>query len=163
MIRTDYSRDIADVAAQIGLDADWLEAQVIIESSGKTDAFRYEPDFYRRYLENKPEWARWNARRVSSSYGLLQVMFPVAVEHGFDGEPEELFLPKTGLYWGALIMKRLLDWSGGDRTKALVAYNGGKGSAMKLPYPIAPATYAAKVTAVRDRLVTTTKSDTLRA
>lgn len=156
-MRTDYTSEIRLVAGQFGLDPDWLEAQVVVESSGRTDAFRNEPAFYRTYLQGKPEWSRWNARRVSSSYGLLQVMFPVAVEHGFKGEPEELFVPKVGLYWGALVLKKLIEWAGGDMTKALVAYNGGKGSASKTPYPDMPARYAALVTETRKRLTNTTQ------
>lgn len=155
-MRTDYTGEIRLVAAQFGLDPDWLEAQVLVESSGRTDGFRYEPEFYRRYLQGKPEWARWSARRCSSSYGLLQVMFPVAVENGFKGEPEELFVPRTGLYWGALVLKKMLEWAGGNMTKALVAYNGGKGSASKTPYPEAPARYAALVAEVHGRLTTNT-------
>lgn len=128
-MRTPYTREIAAVAGQFGLDADLLEAQVLVESSGHTDAFRFEPGFYERYLRGKGEWAGWIPRRVSSSYGLLQVMFPTAIEHGFVGEPEDLFKPRTGLFAGATILHALLTWAEGDIVRAIAAYNAGKGGA----------------------------------
>lgn len=134
-MRTPYTREIAAAAARFGLDAEFLEGQVVVESSGHTDAFRFESGFYERYLRNKPEWAGANPRRISSSYGLLQLMFPVAKECGYIGEPEGLFVPSVGLEWGARYLRSLLDWAEGDLTRALAAYNGGKGAAMKHPYP----------------------------
>src|SRR5690349_19412236 len=85
-----YRREIEEVARAHALDPDLIEAVVLTESSGRTDAFRHEPDFYRRYLQGKPEWAGTNPRRVASSYGLMQVMYPVAKELGFEGQPEDL-------------------------------------------------------------------------
>jgi len=131
---TAYGPLIADVARSYGLNARQLEAQVIVESSGYTDAFRYEREFYERYLKGKPEWADWNPRRCSSSYGLLQIMFPVARELGFTREPEFLFVPSIGLDWGAKYLRSLIDWAHGDIERALAAYNGGRGAAMTKPY-----------------------------
>lgn len=151
-MKTAYRAEIRAAAAQWGLDPLLLEAQVLAESAGHTDAFRFEAGFWDRYLKMKPEWANQNARRVSSSYGLMQIMYPVAKEIGFAGQPEGLFVPEVGLYWGCKKMKQLVDWAGGDMTKALVAYNGGKGSASRQPYPTAPARYAAKIIATKELL-----------
>jgi soluble lytic murein transglycosylase-like protein len=125
-VRTAYTRAIADAAAKYGLDADLLEAQVLVESGGNTDAFRFEAGFYDRYLRGKPEWSGLVPRRISSSYGLLQVMYPTAREHGFTGEPEFLFVPAVGLEWGAKHLGGLVEWAEGDIIRALAAYNGGK-------------------------------------
>lgn len=133
--RTPYRTEIEAAARKHGLSADLVEAQVLVESNGNTDAFRYEPTFWRTYLGGKPAWAHTIPRRVSSSYGLLQVMFVVAQELGFTGEPEMLFVPQVGLEWGCLKLSELIDWArvigpGQSREvqirSALAAYNGGK-------------------------------------
>jgi soluble lytic murein transglycosylase-like protein len=145
---TFFRAEIEQAAKRHGLDADLLEALVLTESSGRADAFRFEPDFYRRYLQGKPEWAGKIPRRVSSSYGLCQVMYSTALEHGFNPtyEPEMLFLPATNLDLGAKILASLLAWAGGVPRKALAAYNGGKGNWKAQQ----PQDYAAMVLATRE-------------
>lgn len=131
---TDYSRLIAICATRKQLDPLLVEALVIVESSGHADAFRYEPAFYARYLRGRPEWAGAIPRRVSSSYGLMQIMYPVAKELGFTEEPEMLFLPGVNLTWGCLHLSQLLAWADGDYARACAAYNGGKGGNAKPPF-----------------------------
>lgn len=124
-----YRAEVEIMADRHGLTPDLVQAVCLIESSGRTDAFRHEPDFWTRYLAGKPEWDGANPRRVSSSYGLCQVMFPVAVEHGMarTEPPEYLFVPLIGLDYGCRVLRERLDWSRGDLRKALASYNGGKG------------------------------------
>src|SRR6185295_18189918 len=101
MTSTLYRELIETAAVTHRLDADLLEALIITESSGLTDAFRFEPEFYKRYLAKNKKWAGQNPRRISSSYGLCQVMFTTALEHDFPYlEPEYLFVPTIGLEWG---------------------------------------------------------------
>ncbi|MFN5313520.1 MAG: hypothetical protein ACK5FF_03605, partial [Planctomyces sp.] len=78
-----YQAETETMAQRHGLPVDLVTAVVWAESSGLTHAYRYEPAFWRRYLEDKPEWDGANPARVSASYGLMQVMFPVAVEFGY--------------------------------------------------------------------------------
>jgi soluble lytic murein transglycosylase-like protein len=114
-----------------------VEAVVWTESTDHTDAFRPEPNFYRRYLKGKPEWAGWVPRRISSSYGLMQVMYTTAILNGWAGEPEELFLPEIGLTAGCARLRYLFAWAGrvaepqADAdvilSTTLAAYNGGQG------------------------------------
>jgi soluble lytic murein transglycosylase-like protein len=125
---TPYRADIVTAADDHELDPNLVEAVVIAESSGHTDAFRYEPGFYATYIKGKPEYATWNPRRVASSYGLMQVMFTTAKLYGYGELPELLFLPDVGLKYGCLHLKRLLAWAKGDTRKALAAYNGGQGN-----------------------------------
>lgn len=125
---TPYRATVERIAGGHGLDPNLVEAVVIAESSGYTDAFRFEPGFYRRYLESNPEYANQNPRRVSSSYGLCQVMYTTAQQYGFSGKPEELFVPEVGLQYGCLHLRRLMAWAKGDTRKALAAYNGGQGN-----------------------------------
>lgn len=120
----------------------------MVESSGHADAFRFEPGFWQQYLVHNPEYRHENPRRVSSSYGLCQVMLPTARELGFKAEPEMLFVPRVSLYFGAMHLARLLRWAERDTSKALAAYNGGKGNWTA----DAPQAYARKVLAIFDQL-----------
>ena len=121
-----YRREIAEAAAAHGLDPRVVEAVVAVESSGRTSAYRYEAGFWAKYLANHPDYRHAVPERVSASYGLMQVMYPVAREMGFPGEPEMLFVPATGLAYGCRKLAALLTWAEGDLQSALCAYNGGK-------------------------------------
>jgi soluble lytic murein transglycosylase-like protein len=134
-MRTAFRAEIEAVASQFHLDADLVEAVVLVESSGQTDAFRFEPGFWQRYMKDKPQWDGANPRRVSASYGLMQCMYTTALEHGFaESAPEYLFVPTVGLHWGCAHLRSLLDWSHGNVDQALAAYNGGKTGNTEPPY-----------------------------
>ena len=132
---TEYRAQIEAIAAQFHLDPDLVEAIVLTESSGKAHAYRFEPGFWDRYMKTKPQWDGANPERVSSSYGLMQIMYPVACEIGFtETAPEYLFVPTIGLLWGCKKLRSLLDWAKQNTDQALAAYNGGKGGNEKPPY-----------------------------
>lgn len=128
-------RDLIVVSAKRRqLDPLIVEALVLTESAGQADAFRFEPAFYDKYLKGKPDWQDAIPRRVSSSYGLMQLMYPTAKDLGFVGEPEVLFVPSVNLTWGCLHLERLLAWAGGEYVRAFAAYNGGKGGNAAPPF-----------------------------
>jgi soluble lytic murein transglycosylase-like protein len=129
-----FRPEIEAIAHVHSLDADLVEAIVRTESSGLSSAYRYEHLFWLKYLQGKPEYDGANPRRVSASYGLMQVMYPVAKELGLTDPPEALFLPATGIAFGCRHFARLLIWANHNVDKALSAYNGGKGTAMSWPY-----------------------------
>lgn len=116
------------IASRYRLDPDLVTAVALTESSGRTSAYRYEPAFWMRYLAQKPEWVGENPERVSASYGLMQVMYPVARELGYPVTevPEGLFVPVVGLEYGCRVLAERMAWAKGDTHKALAAYNGGK-------------------------------------
>lgn len=114
-----------------GVDPFLIEAVIQQESSGNADAFRHEPGFYLRYLKGNPEYQGQHPRRISSSYGLMQIMYPTARELGFTGEPEDLFDIQLNINLGTKLLKKLLDKYKGDVEKALAAYNGGPGGVGK--------------------------------
>jgi soluble lytic murein transglycosylase-like protein len=129
MNTTPWYRELAqDAAARHGLDWWLVEAIVRVESSGNADAFRHEPGFWRRYMQDKPQWREAVSRRVASSYGLMQVMYATAVEHGYVGEPEGLFIPAASLEFGCRYVESLRDWSARNWPQALAAYNAGRGN-----------------------------------
>jgi len=134
-----YRAEIDVAAAAHGLDADLVAAVVMQESNGWTSAFRHESEFWDKYLKRNPLWKDRNPREVSSSYGLMQVMYVVAVEHGFTGKPWELFDPAVGLEYGCRVLAKLFTWARSQytglasaeqaivRRAALAAFNGGRG------------------------------------
>lgn len=138
MLSTRYWDQIVKAAEPLKLDPVLVEAIVVKESSGNTDAFRFERLFWNRLLKPKAEWALKNPRRVASSYGLMQIMYPVALERGYPPHlpPEGLFVPEMGLEYGCRHLRFLLDWASkgwpqidpAKRVEAcLASYNGGRG------------------------------------
>lgn len=125
---TSYRAVIEHEAAKHGLDPNLVEAVVIAESNGYTDAFRFEPAFYEHYLKGKAEYIGLNPRRISSSYGLMQCMYSTAKQYGFGEIPELLFIPDVGLQFGCLHLAKLLKQCEGDVRLALASYNGGFGN-----------------------------------
>lgn len=151
MAKTQYTTVIQQAASAFSLPFPLLEAQVVQESSGKADAFRYEPAFYAHYIRGSAA-AKAGAfgPLAACSYGLMQVMLETAYEEGFTGRPEELFGPSAGMEWGARKMRALWNAAGGrdsDYRTALAAYNGGAAllHAAQKDWPVGPATYASSV------------------
>jgi hypothetical protein len=126
---TAFHDAIVATAQRYALDAELLEAQVLVESSGRSDAFHYDLNFYERYVRNNPRAlaARFGPL-AACSYGLLQIELEVAYERGFMGLPHQLFDPGINLEFGARHLAYLLKLESGDYTKALEAYNAGPGN-----------------------------------
>jgi soluble lytic murein transglycosylase-like protein len=127
---------IEEIAKAHGLDPVLVEAVVRTESSGNPRAWRFEPAFWDRYLKNKPFYQAIGPKRAASSYGLMQLMFSTAREEfGFQGEPEDLFNPRTSLTYGCRLLKKNIVWADGNEDAALAAYNGGRTrDNLKAPY-----------------------------
>jgi hypothetical protein len=127
---TPYTAEIRAAAAAHGLSTAIFEALVIAESSGRADAFRFEPGIAEQLADGRLHAKHLPAnpapRRIASSYGLAQVLFITACDYGFAGEPEELFVPVQSLAYGARHLAAQLAWAGGDYARALAAYNGGR-------------------------------------
>jgi len=132
-----WMEPITKVANAYQLDPYLVAAVVWCESRGRADAFRHEPRFWLRYMANHPKYRGkgLNPHRVSSSYGLMQIMWVVAEELGFKGEPEELFVPRTNLHFGCQKLVELRGWvekfqdlpPARRQLAMLAAYNGGTG------------------------------------
>jgi soluble lytic murein transglycosylase-like protein len=149
-----FESEVAVAARLAGLPAPLVRAVVLTESAGRPSAYRYEPDLWRRYLADKPAWRDQNPDRVSASYGLMQILYVVAHELGFRGEPELLFVPAVGLEWGCTKLAECVAWA--DRAapevdeetrlkSALASYNGGRRGNAPDATPDRNAAYADKV------------------
>lgn len=137
-MRTWFWKEIQAAAAKYALDPILVEAIVVQESAGNCDAFRFEKVFWNRLMKPKPEFKGLNPRRYASSYGLMQVMWAVAVERGWskDLPPELLAVPETALEFGCRQLRHLADLlktkvptaTQDQLTAAILAsYNGGWG------------------------------------
>lgn len=164
-LRTRYKTEIEAAASKWGLDPLLVEAIVVQESAGNTDAFRFEPDFWNRYLKANPKYRHLNPRRVSSSYGLMQVMYCRILEDKVaDNDawaPEMMFIPEHGLDIGCGLLANLTVWAAGrtadpekQQLAILAAYNGGRGGNDPTKnWPLRNAKYAKEVLAKRALLV----------
>ena len=106
-------------------------ATIVTESGGNSKAYRYEPAFYKRYLKNKSPWTENpyydDPKRISASYGLMQIMYTTAYNAGFRGEPEALYDPATAIdvssaYIASAGQRKQHQW---DPPKIACAYNAG--------------------------------------
>ena len=127
-------RAIHAAADAYQFDAALLEAQVIVESSGKPDAFRFECALWARWRERQETLAAKEYGALAAcSFGLLQVLLETAMEHGFPGRPETLFVPMIGLDCGCRYLAHLRDTHPREPwPRILCAYNGGPG-VLRLP------------------------------
>lgn len=146
-----WSLEIRKAADEFCLDRHLVAAICVQESGGiyvlpdgscNPAAIRPEPRFWqtyqagiRRWIEGSPQphdnrWYQYEDL-YSCSYGLMQVMYQTALEHGFTGKfPTELCIPEVGLYYGCKILAHHRNKTAGPpsnapMTAALLRYNGG--------------------------------------
>lgn len=124
---------VQHVADNVGLPSELVLAQVHVESGGDPFALRYEPSFFEKYIRHNPTANGYRYGPLSAcSFGLLQIILETAIEIGFDGQPQDLFIDRIGLMWGAKYMKACWDTAGGTTETyphALAMYNAGPGVA----------------------------------
>ncbi|HZR80370.1 MAG TPA: lytic transglycosylase domain-containing protein [Candidatus Binatia bacterium] len=124
-------------APRWNLKPNLVAAVVAQESSGNPWAQRPEPSFYQRYkagilalvkrtaFKADDYWARY-PDIFSSSYGLMQVLLTVAIEHGFTFEfPTELCDPPRNLAIGCKVLRSKINAASGNLRDGLLRWNGG--------------------------------------
>jgi len=97
---------------------------IYTESTFDSDAKRYEPKFYDRYIKKmklEKEEAEWRA----TSWGLMQILGQTARENGYRGYREDLADPVVNLYYCCKFFVRLLRRYNGNKEHAISAYNQG--------------------------------------
>jgi len=115
-----------------------VRAIMRVESSSTPQAARYEPAFFKKYVEHAdirrdeyPKACTLETERMfrATSWGPMQVMGQVAREHGFRGWLTELSDPAIGISLGCAVLARFRDKFlsfGWDAVCS--AYNGGRGA-----------------------------------
>lgn len=139
--KVDPIRPLADkiktYSIKYGLDPCLVAGVVLQESAGNTYAIRVERGFWTRYAngitslinktisKNDNHWALY-PDLASSSYGLMQLMYIVALELGADLRfPTELCDPNVGLDLGCKHLKNKIQQADGRIVDGLLKYNGG--------------------------------------
>lgn len=133
---------IEAAATQHGLPVRLVAAIVMVESAGKPNATRFEPEFQRRYIHPMC-LSQGESRGRATSWGLMQIMGQTAYTIGFRGNFSDLLKPEIGLKWGCDFFSRLASRYPSEPWDVICrAYNGGPGNRHNLA-----STYPAKVLA----------------
>lgn len=120
-------------ALNAGLDPALVCSVCAHESSWNPDALRYEPAFFKRYVESMAGLSDDEKAFRATSIGLMQVMGQVAREQGYDAPSlGSLTNPLDGLTQGCRKLKKCINLEThehgtymGDMAAALLRYNGG--------------------------------------
>ncbi|MCA9395546.1 MAG: lytic transglycosylase domain-containing protein [Candidatus Omnitrophica bacterium] len=126
---------VNDTGTQQGLSSEdrkilWALNQQ--EASGRSEVqSRYEPNFYRLYLQNnalfKAAEIKYGSKAISSSYGPWQIMYTTAVEMGYRGDPSSLAKASVSLPYVLRYIEKLKRRFDGNIQKVISAYNAGPG------------------------------------
>ena len=129
-----YAKEISKRSDKYNLDPNLVAAIMLVESSGNPYAIRVEPGFWKRYSNayhriikpNNParKWLKY-PDVFACSYGLMQIMYGVAVEHGCRVRfPTELLKAELNLEFGCRILAKKIKIKK-DIKAGVLAYNGG--------------------------------------
>ncbi|MCP5158508.1 MAG: lytic transglycosylase domain-containing protein [Gammaproteobacteria bacterium] len=122
------------IAQTYDLPVALVSAIVLVESSGDPFAMRYEPLFFKRYVEKQPGLkaiapCSFDSERIAraTSWGLMQVMGQTARERGFNGPfLSALCAIETGLEYGCKHLAYLANhYFKGSWHPVIAAYSAG--------------------------------------
>lgn len=110
------------------LDIALIKALIQVESSFREKAYRYEPNFYSRYIKNNPNYINHKyyglPRIISASFSLTQIMYTTAEELGMkDIEPDLLYDPEVNIGLGCKLLRKKINKYGPEL--GILAYNSG--------------------------------------
>lgn len=146
LIQGELGAAIGKECDRFGLDRPSVIAVILQESGGEAWATRFEPSFFKRYVEpltseqlrqRNPFLAggvpSYDTERMleATSFGLMQIMGSTARERGCRVQYlTELCRPAVGLHWGCSYLSHLAKKFGGGAvtTDVLYAWNRGPGS-----------------------------------
>jgi hypothetical protein len=116
------------MSSQFNVPKELICAIGFVESNFRKNAFRYEPMFQRRYIDNHPDYSdlpederRW----LSTSWGYMQIMAATAIDLGYQFDyPEQITEPELNVEIGTFFLRKLFNryksWE-----DAISAYNQG--------------------------------------
>jgi soluble lytic murein transglycosylase-like protein len=146
---------VTQFARNNGVSPQLIAGIIHIESEGDPNSIRYEPKFFKKYIDGQ-KLKGFTGKICSDaterhlracSFGLMNVMGNTAREQGFKREYlTDLLDPEINLDQGCRYFKRLLD-KYNDSVQALFHYNAGPGADYGGP---TPNDYPSKVLAAID-------------
>lgn len=156
---TQWRKIVDKWACELNISQALIFAVIQMESGGNEKAYRYEPGYYKRYIEKSLDWKflmmkhGYTPRDVAASYGLMQLMFPTAYPYKKNLTPAELYEPDTNVRIGTAYLAGLLKKYDGDKLQTLAHYNGGAGGAraIRLSKDTQAARYAKRTLALYER------------
>lgn len=130
---------IVAAAKETGLSPRFIAAVIMTESGGRITAYRYEPNFYKKYLLGKslktlgghvpsPSTISTETEMFGRavSWGPMQIMGQVAREYGFKlDDLTELLFPEHNIPLGCRILAHKIEKAGSVRG-GLVLWNGSE-------------------------------------
>jgi len=130
---TKYKSAITAAAASESIDEELILATIMTESSGRPDVTTFEESYWNNYIKDQKKWKgnayydENNPSVISSSYGLMQITYPTAVEMGYTGTPEGLLNPTTNITYGTKYLRnrQAADTRRTDPIRTSVSYNAG--------------------------------------
>lgn len=124
-----YQPLILAASQKHGVPVPAIIATISTESSGNPEAYRYEPEYYNRYIKDGPDWKNNPyysfPKRISASYGLMQILYTTANRVGFRGKPEDLYDPASNIDAGTTYIASQRNDHFWDPPKIACAYNAG--------------------------------------
>lgn len=126
-----YDEIIDSISKKYNIDFHLIKAIIATESSFTDNAYRYEPEFYNRYIKGKSDWVNdpnySDPKKISASYGPMQVMYTTAKAEGWGGVVvAKLHDPETNIDIGVKHLKRKIVKYGLEL--GILAYNSGSPS-----------------------------------
>ncbi len=107
-----YTEQVQKICQDLGINASLFQAIIEVESSWNPSATRYESS-YVEYC-NPVKFAKLNSTTESTermlqkfSFGLAQLMGGVARKVGYEGPLVALTVPDCGLFWSAVLLKKI--------------------------------------------------------
>jgi soluble lytic murein transglycosylase-like protein len=125
MVSKEIRAIIESKAQKYNLYPDLVEAHVMTESSGNVNAWRYEPAFYKTYIQKLGIKNATESAGRATSWGLLQIMGQVARELGYQGSWEGLCDPTVNLEYGCKKLSKCYQRYHPELDKGIAAYNSG--------------------------------------
>lgn len=119
--------------AALSIKAPWANGVALLAALAEAESWfgvynipKYEPayDSGGRYFDHKL-WMKWGSW-AACSYSSWQIMYPVAIELGFDGRPQDLWDDETAIHWVMEYIDRRILKRGCNTVEQFAdAYNSG--------------------------------------
>lgn len=89
------------------------------------EKYRYEPAFYKKYINGKEKYKSFAPEYISASFGYFQIMTTTAEMVGYDLHRNDILNDFVNIYYAIKYMRSLLDKYHALKFDWISAYNAG--------------------------------------